>query len=79
MPAEATAAAGIAAVNCVEFMKVVASAAPPKLTIEPATKFVPVTVIVTAKPAVEPLGEIVFIAGVGLSVGLVVDPLDPGG
>jgi hypothetical protein len=78
MPAEAT-AAGIAAVNCVEFTKVVADAAPPKLTIEPATKFVPVTVIVTAKPAIEPLGEIVFIEGVGLSVGLVVDTLDPGG
>jgi hypothetical protein len=74
--AEAPAAAGIAAVNCVEFTKVVASAVPPKLTVEPATKFVPVTVIVTAEPATEPPGEIMFIAGVGLRVGFGLDPLE---
>jgi hypothetical protein len=48
MAAEAREAAGIVAVNCVEFTKVVAIAEPPKLTIEPVTKFVPVTVIVIA-------------------------------
>src|SRR4029077_19346808 len=41
VPAEAMAAAGMAAVNCVALTNVVVRAVPPKLTIEAATKFVP--------------------------------------
>jgi hypothetical protein len=41
VPVEAMLAAGMAAVNCVELTNVVAAADPPKLTVEPATKFVP--------------------------------------
>jgi hypothetical protein len=41
VPVEAMLAAGMAAVNCVELTNVVAGADPPKLTVEPATKFVP--------------------------------------
>jgi hypothetical protein len=66
-------AAGMAAVNCVEFTNVVAGADPPKLTIEAATKFVPLIVSVKAAPPEMLLfGEIVVIVGVGL------DPLDGG-
>jgi hypothetical protein len=73
VPVEAMLAAGMAAVNCVELTKVVAGVDPPKLTIEPATKFVPL--IVSAKaplPATLLFGEIVVIVGVGL------DPMDGG-
>ena len=73
MPIEAMLAAGIAAVNCVELTKVVAGADPPKLTIEAATKFVPLIVSVkAAPPATVLVGKIVVIVGVGL------DPLDAG-
>jgi hypothetical protein len=66
VPAEAMLAAGMAAVNCVEVMNVVAGAEPPKLTIEPATKFVPLIVSVKAAPPATALfGEIVVIVGVG--------------
>jgi AICAR transformylase/IMP cyclohydrolase PurH len=66
MPVEAMAAAGMAAVNCVELTNVVVGAAPPKLTSEPATKFVPLIVIVKASPSATALfGEIVVIAGLG--------------
>jgi len=71
VPVEAMLAAGMAAVNCVELTKVVATADPPKLTTEAATKFVPLSVSVkAAPPAAVLLGEIVVIVGVGL------DPLD---
>jgi len=74
VPVEAMLAAGMAAVNCVELTKVVAGADPPKLTVEPATKFVPLIVSVkAAPPATVLLGEIAVIVGVGL------DPLDTGG
>jgi hypothetical protein len=66
-------AAGMAAVNCVELMKVVAGVDPPNLTVEAATKFVPLIVSVkAAPPAAVLVGEIVAIVGVGL------DPLDTG-
>jgi hypothetical protein len=66
VPVEAMLEAGMAAVNCVELTKVVAGAAPPKLTIEDATKFVPLIVSVKAAPPATALfGEIVVIAGVG--------------
>ncbi len=73
VPVEAMLAAGMAAVNCVELTKVVATADPPKPTIEAATKFVPLTVSVKAAlPATIVFGEIVVIVGVEL------DPLDGG-
>src|SRR5271154_2305293 len=49
VPAETMLEAGMAAVNCVELTKVVGTA-PPKLTIEDATKFVPLIVSVKAAP-----------------------------
>jgi hypothetical protein len=64
MPVEAIAAAGMAAVNCVELTNVVVGAAPPKLTTEPATKFAPLIVSVkAAPPARAVVGEIVLIDG----------------
>ena len=64
IPADAMLAAGMAAVNCVELTKVVAAADPPKLTIEAATKFVPVIVSVkAAPPAAAVFGEIDVIVG----------------
>jgi hypothetical protein len=64
---EAMAAAGMAAVNCVALTNVVVRGAPPKLTIEAATKFVPLIVSVNAAPPATALfGMIVVIAGVGL-------------
>jgi hypothetical protein len=70
MPAEAMAAAGMAAVNCVELTNVVLLAVPPKLTVEAATKFVPLIVSVRAAPPATTLfGEIVVIVGVGLGAG----------
>src|SRR5580658_10102707 len=66
VPAETMLEAGMAAVNCVELTNVVADAAPPKLTIEDATKLVPLIVSVKAAPPTAALfGEIVVIAGVG--------------
>jgi hypothetical protein len=74
VPAEAMLAAGMTAVNCAELTNVVAGADPPKLTIEAATKFAPLIVIVKAAPPDTLLfGEIVVIVGVGL------DSLDGGG
>jgi hypothetical protein len=62
--AEATPAAGMAAVNCVELTSVVAGVVPPKLTIEAATKFVPLTISVKpAPPAAALVGEILAIVG----------------
>jgi hypothetical protein len=68
------AAVGMAAVNCVELTNVVVGAAPPKVTIEAATKFVPVIVSVkAAPPATLVFGESVVIDGAGL------DPVGGGG
>src|SRR5208283_1299535 len=73
VPVEAMLAAGMAAVNCMELTKVVAGADPPKLTVEAATKFVPLIVRVKAAPPATVLsGEIVVMVGVEL------DPLDDG-
>src|SRR5271154_3556843 len=79
VPVEAMLAAGMAAVNCVELTNVVAGADPPKLTIEAATKLVPLIVSVeAAPPATEVFGEIEVIAGeviagVGVGDGLLPD------
>ena len=74
VPVEEMLAAGMFAVNCVELTNVVAGADPPKLTIESATKFVPLIVSVKAAPPAAVLfGVIVAIVGAGL------DPLDGGG
>lgn len=71
VPVESMLEAGMAAVNCVELTNVVAGAAPPKLTIEDATKFVPLIVSVkVAPPATALFGEIVVTVGVGLGVGV---------
>jgi hypothetical protein len=69
VPVEAMAAAGMAAVNCVELTNVVVGAAPPKLTIEAATKLVPLIVSVRAAPPATALfGEIAVIVGVELGL-----------
>jgi len=66
VPVEAMLAAGMAASNCVELRNVVASADPPKLTTEAATKFVPLMVSPKAVlPATVLFGEIVVMVGVG--------------
>jgi len=58
-------AEGMDADNCVELTKVVAAVDPPKLTMEPATKFVPVIVSVKdTPPAATLFGEIMLIVGV---------------
>jgi hypothetical protein len=63
IPAEAMPEAGMAAVNCVELTNVVL--APTKLTIEDATKFVPLIVSVkAAPPATAVFGEMEVIVGV---------------
>jgi len=73
VPVETMLEAGMATVNCVELTNVAVGAAPPKLAIEAATKFVPLIVSVKAAlPATALFGEIVVIVGVGL------DPLDGG-
>jgi len=75
VPVEAMAAAGMAAVNCVALTNVVLRTVPPKLTIEAATKFVPLIVSVKpAPPAMALLGEIVVIVGVGLVLTVEVVP-----
>jgi len=66
-PVETMLEAGMAAINCVELMNVVAGADPPKLTVEDATKFVPAIASVKAAPPASILfGEIAVIVGVGL-------------
>ena len=67
VPDEAMLAEGMAAVNCVELTNVVAGDEPPKLTIESATKLVPLIVSVKAAPPAAVLsGEIEVIFGVVL-------------
>lgn len=64
-PVETMLAAGMAAVNCVGFTNVVVGADPPKLTIDVATKLVPLIVSVKAAPPVTAVfGEILLIVGV---------------
>jgi hypothetical protein len=64
---EATLDAGMAAVSWVELTNVVTGAAPPKLTVDAASKFVPLIVSVNAAPPATPVfGEIVVIVGAGL-------------
>jgi hypothetical protein len=66
VPVELTLEAGMATVNSVEPTNVVVGAAPPKLTIEAATKFVPLIVSVNAPPPATILfGEIAVIVGEG--------------
>jgi hypothetical protein len=70
VPAEPMAEAGMAAVSCVVLTNVVAGAVPPKLTVEPATKFAPLMVRVKAPaPAGAVFGEIKVIVGAGLARG----------
>jgi hypothetical protein len=77
-PVEVKLEAATAAVNCVELTNVVVGAAPPKLTIEAATKFVPFIVSVKAAPPATALfGELAVIVGVGLGVGLTVEGVPP--
>jgi hypothetical protein len=65
VPAEAMLEAGMAAVNCMELTNVAVAAAPPKLTIDDATKFVPLIVSVkAAPPAAAVFGEMDVIVGV---------------
>jgi hypothetical protein len=67
VPAEAMAAAGIVAVNCMELTNVAATAVPPKLTTEEERKFAPLTVRVNAGlPATLLVGDIVEIVGEGI-------------
>jgi len=69
VPAAATSAAEIAAVNWVALPNVVVRALPLKFTVAPLTKFAPVTVNVNApEPAVVPVGESAEIDGKGLPV-----------
>src|SRR5690349_7645915 len=63
VPADPIAAAGMAAVNCVELTNVVVGIVPPKLTIEVAIKLAPLMVSVkpAALPATALVGEIAVI------------------
>ena len=66
IPVEATLEGRMAAVNCVELTNVVGGVAPPKLTIEAATKLVPLIVSLKAAPSATAVsGEIAVIVGVG--------------
>jgi hypothetical protein len=67
VPGEVTAAAGTVAVSCLKLTTVAESVTPPKLTIEPATKFVPLIVSMKLPPLPAPalVGEIAVIVGVG--------------
>jgi hypothetical protein len=75
IPAEEMLVAGIAAVNCMELTNVVTGADPPKTTVEPAVKFVPLIVSVKdASPAIAVSGEIVLIVGVTCGCWLIPPP-----
>jgi hypothetical protein len=76
-PADATLAAGTVAVRLVGDPYVVARLAPFHCTTEPATKFVPVTVIENwADPAPTVLGERTESVGTGLGAALMVKPAE---
>jgi hypothetical protein len=65
-PVVARSVAEIAAVSCVELTNVVVLSDPFQRTIEPATKFVPLTVSVNApSPATRLLGEMLVVVGAG--------------
>jgi hypothetical protein len=65
VPTEATSAALIAAVNCVELTTVVLRAEPFHCTVDPETKFTPVTVSVkSGEPAVVSIGLKLAMTGV---------------
>jgi hypothetical protein len=68
VPADLIAAAGTAAVNCVELTNVVVGIVPPKLTIEVVIKLAPLMVRVkpAALPATALVGDIAVIVGTGL-------------
>jgi len=67
VPGDAMTVEGMATLNCAALTNVVASAVPPKLTIEAATKFVPLIVSVKVPPPATALfGEIAVIVGIGL-------------
>jgi hypothetical protein len=67
VPAAATSAAGIAAVNCVALTNVVVRALPFQFTTAPLTKFVPFTVSVNPAPPAPALeGDSPLIVGLGL-------------
>ena len=72
VPVEAMLAAGMAAINCRGVdERGGGHSPPPKLTIEDATKFVPLIVSANpAPPAAALFGEIVAIVGLGLGVGV---------
>jgi hypothetical protein len=71
LPGVATSPARINAVNCVALTNVVARAAPPKFTVDVATKFVPVTVNVNpADPATILFGESDVTVGTGFGAAL---------
>lgn len=78
VPVEVMLAAGIAAVSCVELTNVVAGDEPPKLTVESATKLVPLMVSVKFPPPATALfGEIEVIVGADGGGGLLTDWLEP--
>jgi hypothetical protein len=76
-PVEAMLEAGMAAVTSVELTNVAAGAEPLKLTVDDATKFVPLILRVkAAPPATAVFGEMEVIVGAG-GGGLPPDRLDP--
>ncbi len=67
VPAVVRSLAGMEAVSCVELIKVVVRAEPPKFTTEFVTKFVPLTVSVkTPSPTFLLVGEMLVVVGAGL-------------
>ena len=66
LPAVAMSEARLAAVSCVALTKVVVRAFPLNLTVEPLTKFVPITVKVRpVPPAMALVGEMLVMVGAG--------------
>jgi hypothetical protein len=77
-PGKVAAAAGTVAVNWLELTNVVVGIVPPKLTIELATKFVPLILSVKVPPPAAALvGEIVVIVGTGFGGGAVFADIPP--
>jgi hypothetical protein len=80
VPAVATCAAGTVTTSCVEEEDVGVRLVPPKLTIEPETKFVPVTVKVKlALPAVTQLGLSELMLGTAVIVNVAAVDVAPQG
>jgi len=62
-------AAGTDAVSCVALTNVAVRLSAPKLTVDPLTKFVPLTVSVNAAPPAVPLGGLIeATVGTGFTV-----------